>query len=168
MIRTVVLSSLLLIVCSFVQSTWLGAISVLGATPDLALLVLIWVSYKNGLVEGPASGFIAGLAEDAISASPLGFNAFIKTFVASLSGLLHGTFFIDKVFFPLLLGAAGTLVKALGAAVLSLLFGARVQSYDFLDRRLWIEAAYNALVAPIVFLLLSRAKRLLITESKRA
>jgi rod shape-determining protein MreD len=166
-IRTIVLSSLLLLLCSFVQSTWLGAVAVLGVVPDLGLLVLIWVSYRNGLVEGPVSGFVAGLAEDAVSAAPLGFNAFVKTLVAASAGLLHGTFYIDRLVLPFVLGAVGTLLKALAAALLALLFGSRVQAYDLLDRALWIEAAYNGLVAPFLFLLLSALRRLLVTESKR-
>jgi rod shape-determining protein MreD len=166
-IRTIALSSLLLLGCSYVQSTWLGAIAVFGVVPDLALVVLIWVSYKNGLVEGPASGFIAGFAEDFLSAAPLGFNAFVKTFVATAAGFLHGVFFIDRIVLPFALGAIGTLVKALAAGFLSLVFSGKVQCYDVLDRVLWIEAAYNGVAAPFVFLILSPLKRLLMTERGR-
>ncbi len=167
MIRTILFSSLLLLGCSFIQSTWLGAIAILGVVPDLALVALIWISYKNGLVEGPVSGFLSGLAEDAISAAPFGFNAFVKTLVAALAGLLHGSFYIDRLLFPFVLGVAGTLAKAVGAGFLALLFGGGLQSYDFLGRSLWLEAAYNGVAAPIVFLLLGLARSLLVTESKR-
>lgn len=167
MIRTVVASTLLLMVCSFIQSTWFGAIAVAGVIPDLALVVLVWLSYKNGLVEGPLSGFLSGFAEDCLSASPLGFHALMKTCIASLAGLLHGSFFIDRIFFPFVLGVLSTLAKALLTALLHMLFGPVIQSYDFLDKILWIEAAYNGLIAPLVFFLLGLAKRLLITESDR-
>lgn len=168
MIRTIILSSLLLVLCNFVQSTWFGAIAVLGVVPDLALVVLVWLSYENGLVEGPISGFVAGLAEDFISASPLGFHAFVKTAVATVSGLLHGSFFIDRVFLPVVLGIAATILKALATGLLSLLFGPVVHAYNFLDRMIWIEAAYNGVIAPVAFLLLTPLKRLLVTELKRS
>ncbi len=168
MIRTIALSSILLIACSYAQSTWLGAVSVLGVTPDLALVVLIWISYKNGLVEGPACGFISGFAEDLLSSAPLGFNAFIKTLAATLAGLLHGVFFIDKVLLPFVLGAVGTVAKALSAGLLSLVFaGKGLHRYDLLAPSLWIEAAYNGLLAPLIFLLLSLLKRLLVSERGR-
>jgi rod shape-determining protein MreD len=166
-IRTIVLSSLLLLGCSYVQSTWLGAIAILGVTPDLALVALIWISYKNGPVEGPVSGFISGLAEDILSASPLGFNAFLKTCVATCASLLHGVFFIDRLVVPFALGALGTLAKALSAGLLSLLFSGKVQCYNILDRVLWIEVAYNGLVAPIIFFVLSLLRRILVTERGR-
>ena len=167
MIRTVLVSTLLLIGADLVQSTWFGAIAVFGVVPDLSLVILLWLAYKNGPVEGPLSGFFAGLAQDCFSASPLGFHAFVKTFVAAFAGLLHGSFSIDRIFLPVALGAAATLVKALGTGLLALLFSTKVQAYSFLSASLWIEAAYNGLIAPLVFLLLGLAKRVLVTESKR-
>ncbi len=167
MIRTIAVSTLLLVLCSYLQSTWLGAIAVFGVIPDLSLIVLIWVSYRNGLVEGPISGFLAGIAEDLLSAAPLGFNAFVKTVVAACAGLLHGNFFIGKIALPFVLGFLGTVAKALAAALLKLLFAGKVQGYNFLGLSLWVEAAYNGLLAPILFLLLSMLKRLLVTERDR-
>jgi rod shape-determining protein MreD len=167
MIRTIVISSILLMVCNFIQSTWFGAIALWGVIPDLALVVLVWLSYKNGLVEGPMSGFISGFAEDCLSASPLGFHALVKTAVAALAGLLHGSFFIDRVFLPFVLGFLATLAKAIIASGLNLLFGAVIQPYNFLDKVIWIESAYNGLIAPLVFLLLGLARKLLVTDSNR-
>lgn len=167
MIRTIIFSTLLIVGSNLVQSTWLGAIAVWGVIPDISLVILVWVSYKNGLVEGPITGFVSGFLEDCLSASPLGFHAFIKTFVAAISGLLHGSFFIDRIFLPFAMGAVATLLKALAAGLLALLFGAKIQTYDFLDRVLWIEAAYNGLIAPFLFLLLGALRKLLVTESKR-
>jgi rod shape-determining protein MreD len=168
MIRTIVLSSLLLVLCNFIQSTWFGSIAILGVVPDLALIVLVWLSYENGIAEGPISGFLSGLAEDFISASPLGFHAFVKTATATAAALLHGTFFIDRLFLPIVLGIASTIFKALVTGLLSLLFGGAVHAYNFLDRMIWIEAAYNGIIAPLVFLLLTPLKRLLVTEMKRS
>jgi rod shape-determining protein MreD len=164
MIRTIALSTLLLVFCSYVQSTWIEAIAVFGVIPDLSLVVLIWVSYNNGLVEGPVSGFLSGIAEDLISAAPLGFNAFVKVVVSTSAGLLHGVFFIDRIALPFVLGFLGTIVKALATAFLALIFSEKVHSYDFLRLALWIEAAYNGIAAPVLFLLLSALKRILVTE----
>ena len=167
MIRTIIASSTLLIICSFVQSTWFGSIAVFGVIPDLSLIVLVWVSYKNGFIEGSISGFLSGFAEDCLSASPLGFHAFIKVFVSTIAGLLHESFFIDRIFLPFILGAMATVAKAIASSLLALVFGHGIQAYNFFDRTLWIEAAYNGLISPFVFLLLGLLKKLLITESNR-
>jgi rod shape-determining protein MreD len=167
MIRSVVFSTILLACCSFAQSAWFGGIAVLGVAPDVGLVVLIWLSYKNGLVEGPASGFLSGFVEDFLSASPLGFHAFIKTAVASAAALLHGSFYIDRLLLPVALGAAGTLAKAIVAGALHVLFGDKIHIYSIIDAALWIEAAYNGLLSPIVFLLLTPLSRFLVTERGR-
>lgn len=167
MIRTVVFSTILIVGCAFAQSTWFGAIAVFGVVPDISLVALIWISYRNGLVEGPAAGFLSGFAEDFLSASPLGFHAFIKTAVAAAAALLHGTFYIDKLLLPLALGFAATLAKALAAGALFLLFGAKIHVYSVLDSKLWIEAAYNGLLSPAVFLLLGPLSRFLVSERAR-
>jgi rod shape-determining protein MreD len=167
MIRSVALSTILLVGCGLAQSTWFGGISILGVVPDLALVVLIWVSYRNGLVEGPACGFLSGLAEDFLSASPLGFHAFIRTAVASAASLLHGIFYVDKILLPIVLGVAGTLAKAIAAGALHLLFGSAAHVYSIFGKTLWIEAAYNGVISPLVFLALTPLSRFLVTERGR-
>jgi rod shape-determining protein MreD len=167
MIKSIVFSTILLVGCTFAQSTWFGGIAIFGIVPDIGLLALIWLSYMNGLVEGPISGFLSGFAEDFLSASPLGFHAFIKTAVASAAALLHGSFYIDKLLLPVLLGFAGTIAKAIAADALYLLFGARIHVYSFLATGFWVEAAYNGLLAPLVFLLLTPLSRFLVTERGR-
>ncbi len=167
MIRTIIISTLMMIASAYAQSTWFGAIAIFGVVPDLSLVILLWVSFKNGPIEGPVSGFLCGLFEDVISVAPLGFHAFTKTFVGTLGSFLHGSFFIDRLAFPIALGFLATLAKALAAWVLALFFGDKVHSYALLARVLWIEAGYNGLLAPIVFLLLTPFKRFLITERGR-
>ncbi len=167
MIRSIIVSTLIIVACDFAQSTWFGAIAIMGVIPDLSLLVLIWVSYQNGYVAGSSSGFLAGLAQDFISAAPIGFNAFIKTAVASAAGLLHGSFYIDRLLLPIALGAVGTIAKAIAAGLLFLVFGSKLHSYDLFGAALWIETAYNGLAAPFAFLLLTPLKRLLKAERGR-
>jgi rod shape-determining protein MreD len=167
MIRSVLFSTLLLVGCTLAQSTWFSGIALFGVVPDLSIIVLIWVSYKNGPVEGPVSGFLSGLAEDFLSASPLGFHAFVRTAVAAATALLHGSFFIDKLLLPILLGFTGTIVKAIAAGALYILFGSVIHAYSLVDRVLWIEAAYNGVLAPIVFLVLTPLSRILVTERRR-
>ncbi|HTX74389.1 MAG TPA: rod shape-determining protein MreD [Rectinemataceae bacterium] len=168
MIRSMLFSTILLVGFAFAQSAWLGGVAVLGVVPDLPLVALIWISYMNGPVVGPTVGFLEGLVEDFTTAAPLGFHAFIRTVVGTLASLMHGSFFIDRFLLPVVLGALGTIVKALAASFLALFFGAAVHSYSFLERMIWIEAAYNGLIAPFVFLLLSPLRRALAPQRGRS
>ena len=87
--------------------------------------------------------------------------------MAAATALLHGSFYIDRLVLPILLGFTGTIAKAIAAGALYLLFGSGIHAYSFVDRVLWIEAAYNCVLAPVVFLLLGPLSRFLVTERGR-
>ena len=167
MVRTILISTALAVGCSLLQSTWLHSIAILSVIPDPALLVIIYVSFHNARTEGVVSGFLSGLIQDFISSAPLGFNAFIRTIVSYGFNCLSGNFYIDRILMPMLFGAVGTLAKALSTALLALLFPAFIHGYNFLDRVLWIEMAYNAVLSPVLFFILGLFKPLLVTARNR-
>ena len=144
----------ILVGLSLVQATWLPAIAILGAKPDLGLLAAVWFAYRNGPVEGCSAAFISGLVDDAMSAAPLGFNAAVKTMAAWLSSFLHSSVQLDRFLMPLLLAAGATVFKAVFSSLLSILFGGGLESYDLAGRVLWIEVGYNAVLAPFLFAVL--------------
>jgi rod shape-determining protein MreD len=110
---------------------------------------------------------VAGLLQDGISAAPFGLNALIKTSIGWLANLLSGKFYIDKILMPAIFGIVATLAKAFFLTILAAIFPGKILSYDFLSSVLWIEVAYNAVVAPVLFLLLSQLDRFLIPVEKR-
>lgn len=162
MIRRLVLSFGLVALLLVIQSTWLEALAIHAVIPDLSLLAIVYLAFKNPGLEGQTVGFAAGLLQDGISAAPLGLHAFIKTAVAWVANLLSGKFYIDKVLMPALFGMIATLLKAVYLLVLAFFFPGKVLAYDFLGSLLWIEVAYNAVAAPILFLLLGLLDRFLL------
>lgn len=164
MIRRLVLSFGLVALLLVVQSTWLEALAIHTVIPDLSLLAIVYLSFKNPGLEGQTIGFAAGLLQDGISAAPLGLHAFIKTAVAWVANLLSGKFYIDKVLMPALFGVVATILKAVYLLVLALFFPGKVLAYDLFGSLLWIEVAYNAVAAPILFLLLGPLDRFLLSR----
>mgnify|MGYP001217470021 CR=1 FL=1 len=167
MLRTILVATGTAIGCSLLQSTWLNAVAVYAVIPDLALLVVVYTAFHNVKAEGIAAGFLSGLLQDFISSAPLGFNAFVRTVVSFGFNLISGNFYIDRILMPMLFGASATLIKALATAILALVFPAFVHGYDFLDRILWIETAYNAVLAPVLFFLLGLLGPLFVTARNR-
>jgi len=167
MFRRWILSFGLIAILIVIQTTWLDYIAVYSVIPDLSLIAIVYISFKSPGMQGQSVGFATGLLQDGISAAPFGLNAFIKTSIGWLANLLTGKFYIDKIFMPALFGFVATLAKALYLAILSVIFSEKILSYDLLGRVLWIEVAYNAVIAPILFLLLSPLDRFLIPSDKR-
>ncbi|HRY81709.1 MAG TPA: rod shape-determining protein MreD [Spirochaetia bacterium] len=167
MFKTILVAVATSVGCSLLQSTWLHAVAVYAVIPDLALLVIVYVAFQNVRTEGIAAGFLSGLLQDFISSAPLGFNAFVRTVVSFGFNLISGSFYIDRILMPMLFGGAATLLKALATALLAIAFPAFIHGYDFLDRVLWIETAYNAVLAPFLFLILGLLKSLFVTARNR-
>lgn len=167
MIRPVAFSTCLLIILALVKTTWLGALTLWGVAPDPGLLVLLWISYRNGPVIGSSAGFLSGLVEDFLSAAPFGFHAFTRTALAVLASLLHNSVAIDRLLLPLLIGALGTIGNGIFTGILGLVFAGKINAYSFLEAPIWIQTAYNSLLCPFVFLILSLFKKFLVERQER-
>ena len=166
MLRSILAATGLSILCVYAQGTWLRAVEVLGVVPDLALVVLVFSAFRNGGPEGQVTGFLSGLAQDALSAAPLGLNALVRTVVGFAYGLASGKVFADRFLMPALLAASATLAKAVAISGVALLFPAFVVPYRLLESRLWIELLYNAVAAPPVFFLLGLLSPFLVTRRR--
>jgi rod shape-determining protein MreD len=160
MIKTVVWTVVFSLIAAILQSTLLRHIALYRAVPDLALGIIVYSAYVNGTMTGQIAGFCGGLLMDCISAAPLGLNAFTRTLVGALSGLMKGTFFLN-FFLPVILCTAATLLKALSFLVLHLLFRGAVPAYSLTTPVLWVELFLNAASAPFLFALLKRFGSLL-------
>jgi rod shape-determining protein MreD len=149
--RNVIWASVFSLIAAILQSTLLSHLEIYHAVPDLALGILVFSAYNNGMMAGQLTGFFSGFLLDFISAAPLGFNAFIRTLVGSLSGLIKGTFFLDVFFLPMGLCAGATLFKALLIFILHILFAQALPVYSIWEPTLWVELLLNSLSAPVLF-----------------
>jgi len=113
------------------------------------------------MMVGQLSGFFCGLAQDFLSAAPIGLNALVRALIGALAGLLKGNLLLDVVLIPMILCALATFLKALMLFLLHLLFGDSVHAYPIVGPVLWAEMALNTITAPFLFALLKRFKALI-------
>lgn len=144
---------LVLICASILQTTLLRRVSILGATPDLSLILLVFFANNLGGMKAQISGFAGGIVEDVLSLSPLGFHALIKTVVGYVFGISKGKIFVDPIVIPIVLTLVATLLKALLGILLIALFHVSVTEGVF-SLKLWIEIGMNAFLAPFIFALM--------------
>jgi len=162
MVKNVIWTVVFIFVAAILQSTLLSHIALHRAVPDLALVILVYTAYVNGLMTGQLSGFFGGLTLDLISAAPIGLNALVRTLIGALAGLVKGKVILDFFLVPMVLCAAATLLKAAILFLLSLVFQGEVPAYPLAAPTLWAELALNTLSAPIVFAFLRRFNTLLV------
>ena len=162
MVKKIIWTLIFTLAATVLQSTVLSRLVLhIHAVPDLALCILVYSAYVNGIMTGQLSGFFSGFLMDFLSASPLGLNALLRTLTGALAGLIKDTFYLDFFFLPMALCAGATILKALGFFLLHLLFPDTVPTYVLTSLVYWIELALNTLSAPILFGLLRLFKPLL-------
>jgi rod shape-determining protein MreD len=118
-------------------------------------------------MSGQLTGFLSGFLIDFLSASPLGLNAFIRTLIGALTGLLKGSFFLDSFLLPMALCAGATAFKALVLFLLHLLFAGAIPAYSIFGLTFWIELGLNTLIAPFLFGLLKLFWPLLVGQKEK-
>jgi rod shape-determining protein MreD len=157
-LRTTIFTVFALAICILLQSTILGRVAIRGVRPDLAMLVLVFVSMRRGPMVGQVSGFASGFLEDLMNVSPLGFHSLLRTVIGYIFGLLSGNVFVDPFLMPIILAVVATLLKGLLSGIVSALFGIESSGFITFTGRVWIEMGYNGIVSPFLFALLNLFK----------
>ena len=134
-----------------VQTTLLKDVRLAGARPDFALILLIFFANHQGRMEGQLLGFLSGLMEDLLSLSPLGFHMLIKTVTGYIFGITKGKIFVDPILIPIVLVAAGSLLKLILSLVLASIFLEETMIQMVVGSKVWIELGFTALLAPFIF-----------------
>ena len=152
MIKRIAWGVVVITIAALFQSTVFSRLFFhIHAIPDIALVILVYSAYVNGIMTGQLTGFFSGFLLDFLSSSPLGFNALIRTLVGALTGFLRGTFFLDLILLPMALCAGATVFKAALYFLLHVLLSGAVPVYSLTGFTFWIELGLNTLAAPFIF-----------------
>ncbi|MFN3780616.1 MAG: rod shape-determining protein MreD [Candidatus Kapaibacteriota bacterium] len=77
-----------LLIC-VLQLSFSFLISIKGIIPDLLILLIIWITLRNGKIAGLITAFCIGLLYDYLSLNIFGVNALTKTLVAYVTGFFY-------------------------------------------------------------------------------
>ncbi|MGL4982425.1 MAG: rod shape-determining protein MreD [Treponemataceae bacterium] len=155
MIRTIFFAVFFAVFFVIIQTAILSNMYFLPAVPDLLLIVVLYISFRNGSIVGQTTGFITGFILDFFSAAPFGLNALLRTIIGFLAGFFKLSFNIDKYIFPCVTVFFATFVKAFLIWLISIFFGQKIVVYNVLNNIFWGELILNTIFAPIVFYFLS-------------
>jgi rod shape-determining protein MreD len=142
-----------------VQVSVFPHLQIAGVAPDLGLIVAIAVGVLLGPEAGALAGFGAGLGYDLFLETPLGLNALAYALVGYAVGVLTGGLMRAPRYLPIVLVLVGALAGGLLVIGIGVLAG--VESVKGLQgvQTVGIAALYDALLAPVVFLLVAVAIR---------
>lgn len=101
-----------------VHVVFLRFVAVSSVTPDLLLILTVWIAIVEGQFTGMIAGFLAGLLFDVVSADVLGSNALAKT----AAGFVAGYFWREGYAMQTIGSYRFLLVVALAGGVHNLLY----------------------------------------------
>ncbi|MBS4031047.1 MAG: rod shape-determining protein MreD [Clostridiales bacterium] len=101
----------LFVISLSLQGSVLALAGTSGVHPDFLLVVVIALALLSDSKRGAIIGLCAGLMQDILFGSPLGFFAFVKMLIGALAGLLADEIYKDFILAPMMLVAAFTLIS---------------------------------------------------------
>lgn len=144
----------LLATIAILQSTVVSHLKIWGVFADLPLLVVVSWSLLRGSREGLIWGFVAGVALDLFSGAPFGAATFGLMIVGLLSGLGKSTVFRSQIVLPLVTVLLATIVYDIIFLIVVWISGYTVAWMDSLVHLVLPSAVLNAVLTPVVFVIM--------------
>lgn len=136
-----------LVVALLLQTTVAPHFRVLGANPDLALIVVVCVGLVRGAETGAVFGFVTGALVSVVLMEPFGLSAFVFVLSGFLAGRYAETADLSSGLAPLVTVFAATLLADVLLAVAQFLLERQVPLGFFLGRVLVPSLIINTLLA---------------------
>jgi rod shape-determining protein MreD len=156
-VQLIVRLLVLALVAVVVQTAALSQLSLFGATPDIAPLVVVSVGLLAGSLAGALMGFGVGLLVDVALLQTLGVSSLVYVLVGHFAGRVRETVRDPQAtLLPLAVGGIGTLVALSVFSLLQFLLGVETPVSLELLRQTISTTLINTLIALPVFALVRR------------
>ena len=140
------------------QTTVLPLAAVGRATPDLLLIMCVYLSLHQHTVGGAIGAFSLGYLQDAFSGSVAGLNAFGMCLVFTVVYLTSRRLWVDNTISKVAVVFLASVLKTLAILALAAVFMSIEGLWRTMLSYLLIEAALAALLSPAVFAVLARTQ----------
>jgi rod shape-determining protein MreD len=147
---------LLLVFTVIVQTTLSPYVTVLGAKPDVALIMVVSLAMMRGPVWGASVGFAMGLLLDIALVQTMGVSSLLYTLAGYFGGLYGENIDPDAWLPPLVTVFVVTLAEQFLMALFMFLLGVEASVQFVLIKVMLPVAVLNALLAPPVFMVSRR------------
>lgn len=143
--------TVLAILLTILQTTFVKYITIFGVKPNLMLIFVICIALVEGAEKGAIIGFFCGVFVDLLGAGPFGYNTLSFLYLALLCGTLRKTFFVGN---HLIASIFTMIASAIYGLVYYIFFIYFWQDTSFLltfFTRLLPECIYNGILAFLLY-----------------
>jgi rod shape-determining protein MreD len=164
--RPPVLLTIIVIAALLLQTTLLPLTSVGRATPDLLLIICVYLGLHQHTVAGAVGAFVLGYLQDSFSGSVVGLNAFGMSLVFALVYLTSRRLWVDNAMSKIVVVFLASVLKTGAMLGLIAIFLSAVNLWHTVVQYLLIESALAAVLSPAVFALLAFTQRVAVAEEE--
>ncbi|MFN8625469.1 MAG: rod shape-determining protein MreD [Candidatus Binatia bacterium] len=162
--RAAVVLSTISIAALLLQTTLLPLAALGRATPDLLLIICVYLGLHQHSVGGAVGAFLLGYLQDAFSGSVVGLNAFAMCLVFTLVYLTSRRLWVDNAVSKIVLVFLASLLKTTIVLLLIAYFLSVATIWQAVANYLLLEAVLAAMLSPAMFSVLARTQQLAVTE----
>ena len=162
--KSVLLFSLVAVGALLVQTTVLPQALLGRASPDLLLIICVYLALRRHSVGGALGAFGLGYLQDAFSGSVIGLNAFGTTLVFAVIYLTSRRLWVENTVSRVVAVFLASVVKTSAILVLVASFMSVEGLGSAIARYVITDAVLAAALSPAVFAVLSRTQLLTVTE----
>jgi len=147
-----IIQALLVILGVFVfQAAIVPHMAVMGAKPDVILIIAVLYGFMYGPAIGSIAGFAGGLLSDLLIGSNVGLGLLSKSIVGFFAGLVQRTIFVENILLPMLAIFVATGLNELIYVSFMFLLGETIPIKLLITKIILPSAIYNALLTPFVY-----------------
>jgi rod shape-determining protein MreD len=127
-----------------------------GVSPDFLLVAISLAAFILGPIPGQIIGFAIGLIIDIISGGLLGISAFTFSVIGYAVGLVGNKVYGNNILITITILFVVTLLKASILSMLAAIFLKPGYFGYFSQGKIFLEAVLNSLIAPILFIIITK------------
>jgi len=148
------------------QTTVLPLAAVGRATPDLLLIICVYLGLHQHSVAGALGAFVLGYLQDTFSGSTIGLNAFGMCLVFTVVYLTSRRLWVDNAISKIVVVFMASVLKTMAILALVAVFMSVDGLWQTILGYLVIEALLAAVLSPAVFALLAHTQQVTVEEEE--
>lgn len=164
--RSAVLLTTIVIAALLLQTTLLPFTSIGRATPDLLLIICVYLGLHQHTVAGAVGAFALGYLQDTFSGTVVGLNAFGMSLVFTVVYLTSRRLWVDNAVSKIVVVFLASVLKTAVILALIAVFLSVGNLWQTVAQYLLIEAALAAVLSPAVFAVLSLTEHSAVAEEE--
>jgi rod shape-determining protein MreD len=165
-VRPALLFAIFAVAALLLQTTVLPLASIGRATPDLLLIMCVYLGLHQHSVGGAVGAFVLGYLQDAFSGSVTGLNAFAMCLVFTTVYLTSRRLWVDNAISKIVVVFLSSVLKTTAIFALVALFMSLEGLWATMLSYLLVEAVLAAVLSPAVFALLAQTEQMTEAEEE--